>query len=134
MKQYALGIVTGAMVCTVVAGSVHADMFVLRTGETVEGTIIRSLGNTLTIKLDTGMRQIPLTAIDQVEISAPGKTPIVGGLSAWSDGAYLLVTDQGLIEVKDGVITKIVDELSSQTTSGTTGDQVVPPKKVEPTM
>lgn len=91
------------------------------------------MGNTLTIKLDTGMSQIPLSAINQIEIPAADGSLIRGELSAWSDGAYLLVTDQGLIEVKDGVITKIVDEFSPQATNGTTEGQV-PPKKVEPTM
>lgn len=134
MKQYALGVAAVALASMVAAGDAYADMFVLRTGETFEGTIIQSLGNTLSIKLDTGMRQIPLSAVDRVEIPATDGSLIRGGLSAWSDGAYLLVTDQGLIEVKDGVITRIVDELAPQATNGTTDDQVVPPKKVEPTM
>ncbi|MDH3664802.1 MAG: hypothetical protein OEU92_33115 [Alphaproteobacteria bacterium] len=100
-----------AFVLTMAPAAVQAETFILKDGDVVAGTVLRSLGNTLSIKLDDGgMHQLPLSAIDQVEITAGDGARIGGRFSGWADGVYLLVTDQGLIEVKDGVVSKVTDD------------------------
>lgn len=90
------------------AATANAETFVLKTGETIEGTVLRAGGNTVTIKLaDRGMVQTPIADLRQVEIAVGDGSAVTGTLSAWADGTYLLDTDQGLVAVKDG---QIVDD------------------------
>lgn len=94
-----------------VAASVHAtqaETFFSKDGSVVEGTVLRSLGNTLSIKLDAGgMQQLPLSAIDRIEITARDGGRVAGMLAWWKNGVYVLLTEEGLIEVRDGVIGSI---------------------------
>lgn len=99
-----------AFVLATVSSSVQADNFFLKDGSTVDGTVLRSIGKTLSIKLDDGgMYQLPIGAVNRIEMTAADGTLITGRLSRWDDGVFLLVTDQGLVEVKDGVISQVAD-------------------------
>jgi hypothetical protein len=83
----------------------NAETFVLKSGETIEGTVLRAAGNTVTIKLQQrGMVQTPIRDLQRVEIKVRGGEAVGGSLSAWSAGTYLLDTDQGLVAIKDGQI------------------------------
>lgn len=142
------------------AGS-QADTFILKDGVIIEGTVLRALGSTLSIKLEgaggAGMYQLPLSMIDRLEIPTADGGQVSGNLAWWADGAYVLVTDQGLIEVDDGVVSSSVtgpvgassvESLPAQAipVQGTDQDTVAPassaqslddeqpPRKLEPTM
>lgn len=92
------------------AAAVSAETFFLQDGTVVEGTVLRSLGNTLTIKLDNaGMYQLPLSSIDRAEIAVSNGGLITGSLAWWVAGVYVLATSDGLVEIKDGVINKVSD-------------------------
>ncbi len=94
----------------VAPAAAHAETFFVDDGTVVEGTVLRSLGNTLTIKRDDGgMDQLPLGSIDRVEIVADDGALITGGLAWWAAQIYVVVTSDGIIEVKDGVIKKVSD-------------------------
>jgi hypothetical protein len=91
-----------------------AETFFLKRGEVVEGEVVRALGDALTIKLaDAGMRQVPLSSIERMEMTASDGSAVSGSLAWWAGGVYVLVTDQGLVEVKDGVIRKVAEEDSA---------------------
>jgi len=86
-----------------VVPQVRAEKFLLQTGETIEGTIIRSVGKTLSIKLpERGLRQLPISEVDQVEMTLRSGEQIVGELIAWSSRGYEIQVADRLLSVKDG--------------------------------
>ncbi|MGI9508093.1 MAG: hypothetical protein ACR2QJ_01935 [Geminicoccaceae bacterium] len=132
----------------------HAETFILKEGTVIEGTVLRNLGNTLTIKLDNaGMHQLPIEEIDRIEITINDGTKVAGSLAWWADEKYVLVTGEGLVEIKDGVISKVSDsetELPTVATEPTQAEidqeavtpapaarpvaEELPSRKLEPTM
>lgn len=124
-----------AIVFMVTAAYGHADTFVLVTGEQFEGTIIRSMGNSLTIKLDdAGMRQIPQSDIAKIELILADGKRISGRLSSWFDGTYLILRQgQTPVEVRDGVSTEIIPEDKPQPTDQEQSDSARS-HTVQPTM
>lgn len=89
----------------VAASSVHAETFTLEDGSVVEGRVVRSLGNTVSIKYDgAGMVQIPISSVREIEIETQDGGVITGRLIGWSDGVYRLSTEDGAIDatVEDG--------------------------------
>ncbi len=103
-----------------------AETFFVKDGTVVEGTVLRSLGNTLTIKSDNGgMRQLPLSSIDRVEIAADNGELVTGNLAWWAAKVYVVVTSEGLVEVKDGAIKRVSD-------TGQTPSAVVEEPRPEP--
>lgn len=106
-----LGPIMIGLSVTAASVAVRAETFFLEDGTIIEGTALRSLGNSLSIKLDgSGMHQLPLGDIGRVEIAVDGGGQVAGRLGWWANGAYGLVTEEGLIEVRDGKIVKIVAE------------------------
>ncbi len=101
MRRLAVfGMVTVANLVALIM-PVAAETFVLANGEVIEGTTVRSLGGTLTIRLDnTGMRQIPMSDIQRVEIPTEEGSQISGVITRWSQGFYHLTTEQGELHVK----------------------------------
>ena len=97
---------------TLVSVSAQADTLYLKDGSVIEGTIVRSLGKTFSIKLDSsGMYQLPQETVDKVEIDTVDGEAVVGSLVGWTEGVYLLlVMGQGLVEVRNGVVRKVVDD------------------------
>lgn len=90
-----------------------AETFTLTDGNVVEGTVARSLGNTISIKYQgAGMLQVPIASVQQVEIATKDGDVVSGRLIGWSEGIYRLMTDQGLLEatVKDGQAVALVGE------------------------
>ncbi len=105
----------------VAPAATHAETFFVEDGTVVEGTVLRSLGNTLTIKRDNGgMYQLPLSLVDRVEIVADDGELIAGSLAWWAAKVYVVVTSDGLVEVKDGVIKRVSDP--DQAPSSTVGE------------
>ncbi len=95
-----------------------AETFILANGEVIEGAIVRSLGNTLSIRNDgAGMRQLPISSVEQVEIVTTDSGVVSGRLVSWSNGIYRLSTDQGevAISVEGGVATALLDESNGET-------------------
>lgn len=116
MRNHAVHLILLASVLLVPMAFGQADTFVLKSGEQLEGKIVRSIGNTLTIKhAGTGMRQIPQSDLATIGLKLTDGTPIRGRLSSWKAGTYLIV-DQGqeLVEIKDGAATKISTERDPQ--------------------
>lgn len=94
-----------AVCLTAMIGTTNAETFVLKSGESFEGTVIRSLGNTVTIKLTgSGMRQVPLGQILKVKFAVKGGDPVSGSLFAWSDGVYEIRRGDRLIRVREGKV------------------------------
>ncbi len=101
-----------------------AETFVLKSGESFEGTVIRSLGNTVSIKLaGGGMRQVPMSEVLKVKFAVQGGEPISGTLYAWSDGTYEIRRGDRLIKVREGRV------LSAKTPAGASP----PPSKISVT-
>ena len=131
-----------------ISAPVRAETFSLTDGSVIEGTIVRALGNTFSIKLDgRGMLQLPDSKIDRVEIATTDGKRVVGNLVSWTNGLYLLITDQGLVEVANGEIVRIVNEgtadIEEQPLPGDASEATAPapspaeeyqPRGVEPTM
>ncbi len=104
----------------------QAETFFIEDGTVVEGSILRSLGNTVTIKRDEGgMFQLPLGAIDRIEIAADNGELVTGSLAWWAANVYVVVTSEGLVEIKDGVIKKVSE-------TGQTPSAVVEEPRSEP--
>jgi hypothetical protein len=93
------------------SASVQAETFYLKDGSVIDGTTLRSLGNTLSIKLDdSGMYQLPVEMVDKVAIVTVDGQLVEGSLVHWTGGIYLLVTSQGLVEIKNGVVINAVED------------------------
>lgn len=84
-----------------------ADSFTLDNGVQLEGTIMRAVGNTVSIRLDSGgMYQCPIRGILSVEVIDRDGVKTEGRLLSWSDGAYALDTAEGMVVIKDDQIIK----------------------------
>ncbi len=96
-----------------------AETFVLTSGEVITGAVVRSLGKTLSIRyVGAGMRQLPISSVERVEIAKADGGIVSGRLLSWSNGVYRLSTDdQGLVavDVKDGVATALLREGDGET-------------------
>lgn len=150
MRWYVCWIAFGFAIAPITS---HAETFILKGGGVVEGTVLRNLGNTLTIKHDNaGMHQLPIEEIERIEMTANDGTEVAGSLAWWADGMYVVVTSQGLVEVKDGVISRVSDASETSTVASEpiqidVDQEAVapvpaaqpfveeqPPRKLEPTM
>lgn len=97
-----VGLLATIVTCAVVP-QVRAEKFLLQTGETIEGAIIRSVGKTLSIKLpERGMRQLPISEVVHIEMTLRSGEQIVGELIAWSSRGYEIQASDRLLSVKDG--------------------------------
>ena len=93
------------------SASVQAETFFLKDGSVIDGIILRSLGNTLSIKLDdSGMYQLPVELVDKIAIVTVDGQRVEGGFAHWTEGIYLVVTSQGLVEIKNGVVINAVED------------------------
>ncbi|MEZ5934298.1 MAG: Calx-beta domain-containing protein [Alphaproteobacteria bacterium] len=100
----------------------------MRSGETVEGSVIRSLGKTLSIKLPArGMMQLPINAIDRVEIELDSGETIAGSLHGWSKGVYRIEVDGRLLDLAnaDGSFAIAAEAVSEEDSRGVGGPRVV---------
>ncbi len=105
MRHSIIGLTLMAATATVTVARANAETFVLDTGEVVEGSVVRAVGNTVSIKLaGVGMRQIPVADIRRVEIGLQEGPAIKGRLFAWSRDVYLLDTALGLVTIRDGKV------------------------------
>ena len=65
----------------------HAADFILRDGEVVEGRLVASTRNTLTIlRTIGGIRQIPAASVEQVRIRSGSGKPVAGPVHALQGG------------------------------------------------
>lgn len=103
-RRFSRGLAAASLLAAA-ASSAYAETFTLEDGSVVEGRIVRSLGNTVSIKYDgAGMVQIPISSVRTVEIETADGGVITGRLTDWSNGVYQLSTEDGVIEatVEDG--------------------------------
>lgn len=85
----------------VTIATANAETFELATGEVIQGSIVRAVGNTVSITLaGYGMRQIPVADIRRVEIEMREGPAVTGTLFAWTDGVYGLETSEGFVTVR----------------------------------
>lgn len=104
-QKACLGIIISC--CIVISPWVRAETFALKTGERLEGTVLRAMGKTISIRLDDkGMYQCPLSDLEWVSLIDRNGVPIQGTLEGWSEGTYILNTEQGMISIKDGQVLK----------------------------
>lgn len=89
-----------------------AETITLTDGRVIEGTVLRSIGNTISIKYDgAGMLQVPVGDVQQVEIALQGGGVVSGRLIGWAKGSYRLSSDQSVVDVRveDGIAVAIVE-------------------------
>ncbi|MGI9491773.1 MAG: Calx-beta domain-containing protein [Geminicoccaceae bacterium] len=133
MKSWPLlaSLLVTTAVC-VVTTQVHAEKFLLQNGETVEGAIVRSVGKTLSIKLpEHGMRQLPISEVDHVEITLRSGERIIGELMGWSNRRYEIQVPDRLLNVKDGnvildVAVEVAPTVQTEWKEGTSGPNIAP--------
>lgn len=103
------GIYFGVIVSCCVAAPpwIRAETFALKNGNRLEGTVVRAIGNTISIRLDNqGMYQCPLSELEWVALTDRHGLITQGILEDWSEGTYFLGTEQGRIAIKNGKIIK----------------------------
>ena len=94
--------------CVATSATANAETFALKNGKQLEGSVVRAVGNTISIRLnDRGMYQCPLNELDWVALTDRQGQVIQGKLLNWSEGTYFIDTYQGgTIAIKDGHIIK----------------------------
>lgn len=94
-----------AVSLTAMIAVANAETFVLESGESFEGEVIRSLGGSVWIRLaEGGMRQLPLVQIREVKVAVEGDDPISGSLAGWSDGTYEIRSGGRVVKVRESQI------------------------------
>ncbi|MBC6445325.1 MAG: hypothetical protein GDA50_07890 [Alphaproteobacteria bacterium GM202ARS2] len=90
----------------------QAETLHLDDGNSVSGTILRSIGNAFSIRLDGGgMLQIPKASVERVTIVAVGGGEVSGDLVEWTANIYIVLSaDRGLIAVQDGIVSDITND------------------------
>ncbi len=95
--------------CAMASSWARAETFALKNGKLIEGTVIRAIGNTVTVKLDSGgMYQCPLSEVMWARLVDRRGEIMQGVLKGWSDGAYFLSSDLGTTTTIDGRVIKDV--------------------------
>ncbi|MGI9500965.1 MAG: BMP family ABC transporter substrate-binding protein, partial [Geminicoccaceae bacterium] len=97
---------------------VFAETFTLKNGDVIDGVVIRSLGNTLSIKnTGAGMLQTPISTVRQVDIATKDGSVISGRLTGWANGVYRVSTDSGTFEVSvdEGVVATLEEDAAEDT-------------------
>ncbi len=93
--------------CVVASSWARAETFSLKNGKLIEGTVIRAIGNTVTIKLENGgMYQCPLSEVTWARLVDRRGETIQGALEGWSNGAYFLRSNRDAMITKDGQVIK----------------------------
>jgi RNase P/RNase MRP subunit p29 len=86
-------------------GPVRADTIVLKSGETLEGSIIDATRNTLVVQRAVGgMRQMPLREVAEVRIDLPRGQQVSGQLLSWADGVYDIRSGGEIVRIGAGNI------------------------------
>lgn len=117
-----LGLLVLAAACLGVADA-KAETFLLADGESLEGTIISSIGNTISIKLaGRGMRQLPVNAIDQIEVTLPSGEQVVGKLIGWSRDAFEILAGDRRLRISGGeIVTDVAADSQKDVETPTNG-------------
>jgi len=98
-----------AALLMLMASASLAEVFVLRSGEEVSGAIVHATRNTIVVQRAIGgTRQTSRAEIRAVRIATSLGANVVGSLLAWSDGVYVIQSDDKVIEVQDGQILSVV--------------------------
>jgi hypothetical protein len=103
-KSYLSALLTTAIFSIGTSGLL-AETFVLKNGEVLDGAAVRSVGRTLSIKLpERGMRQLPISDVEQIEIELASGDQAVGTLIGWSTRGYDILVDDRQFSIKNGKI------------------------------
>jgi hypothetical protein len=103
----ALGPVLALLALTWIGGpgAVRADTIVLKSGETLEGSIIDATRNTLVVQRAIGgMRQMSLRQVAEVRINLARGQWISGQLLSWADGVYEVRSGGEIVRISAGNI------------------------------
>lgn len=118
MKMSRLG--RGAVAACLLAATspAAAETFILTNGDVVEGTVVRALGKTLSIKYPgAGMLQVPIRDVQRVEIATKDGGVISARIISWSEGVYQLSTDEGPLQatVEGGQAVSVISGVGDDT-------------------
>jgi RNase P/RNase MRP subunit p29 len=87
------------------AGDLRADDIVLKSGESIEGSIIDATRNTVIVRRAIGgMRQMPIQDIEEVRIDLVQGAPIAGQILSWVDGVYQVRAGGEVVRIEAGRI------------------------------
>ena len=105
-KSYLPALIVTAILSIGTSGLL-AETFILKNGERLDGAAVRAIGGTISIKLPgRGMRQLPVSDVEQIEVRLATGDPIAGTLIGWSTRGYELAVDDRQLTIKNGEITK----------------------------
>lgn len=112
-----------------------AETFYMADGDVIEGTVVRSLGSMLSIKLPgTGIERIQLDEVERVELTTLEGEIIDARITGWSKGVYQLSTDKGPLEatVENGRVVALdgeaADDVESRNDVETAGTPSIEPE------
>ena len=94
-----------AMTWTGVPDTARADAIILRTGESIDGSIVDATRNTVIIRRAIGgMRQMRIQDIAEVRVDLAQGEPIAGQLLGWADGVHEVRSGGEIVRVGAGRI------------------------------
>lgn len=94
-----------AVVTVALPAVASAELFVLKSGEVIEGDIVLATRNTITIRREIGgVRQVRTTDLEEVRILTPRGEEMVGQLLDWEGGVYRLAMEDRALTIENGVI------------------------------
>lgn len=85
-----------------------ADSFQFKSGEVVEGKILKRTLNTLTLQSGSAVRLASIAQIDRVVVSMADGNELVGELLDWKDGVFELRAAGEVLRVADGKLLEAV--------------------------
>lgn len=111
------GFVGLAVLSNGLAPSASADSFHLKNGQVIEGKILKSTLNTLTLQSGGSIELAILSQIDRVVLQLDDGRELAGELLGWKDGVYELRSADLVLRVADGEV--LLDDNSSPATTQT---------------
>ena len=88
-----------------IPGDLRADQIVLKSGESIEGSIVDATRNTVIVRRAIGgMRQMPIEDIEEVRIDLVQGAPIAGRILSWVDGVHEVRSGGEVVRIEAGRI------------------------------
>jgi Calx-beta domain len=113
-------------------GTVQADEIVLRSGESIEGTIVDATRNTVVVRRAIGgMRQMRIRDIEEVRIDLVGGDRIFGQLMSWAQGVHQVRSGDEVLRIREG---RLLSRAPYEEAGRQQPPAVAPQRQVEPTV
>ena len=85
----------------------QADTFTLKSGQTIDGTVVEGTGMALFIKTTSNaLRPVMIEEIEEIRLNLNNGDEVVGRVTGYQDGAYQMVIDDWLLHIKEGRVVK----------------------------